>query len=300
MPSALNIRMRDDWQMIEQRAAREARHSFILLFTLAVFSALGTAAVDRFVLSSEAVRSFLVEAVSLCLYGAVAVWFALRRRGERWRVAGLTYAYFLAIMALVDFLSKRGLSDTFVDSGLVDDPILYTGLLMGFYSLPFVWLARRYPTEARSIGLYMHRPLRWIGAGLLCAAILSGHFLFTGLVSRAMRLHPQPLPYLVWTFFFEFAVQSFSEELFFRGLVFNYLINTRRQSLWLAAIISAILNLFIYLVKGGWVENPILVLGIIFYALMTSVMGSVLYYMSGSVIPAWISNAAFGVFTVFR
>ena len=300
MASSLNIRVRDDWKTIEQQAARDARRSLILLVAVAAFSALATAAVDRFVLSSEALRSFLVEAASLCLYGAAVVWYALRRRGERWRVAGLTYAFLVTVMALVDYLSKRGLHDTFVGSGQVGNPILYTGLLMGLYPLPFLWLIRRYPVEARSVGLYLARPGLWIGAGLFSAAVLSGHFLFTGLMNKAINLHFQPLPYLVWTAFFEFGVQSLSEELFFRGLIFNHLINTRRQSLWLAATISSSVNLMIYVVKGGWVENPILTLGVIFYALMMSILSAVLYQASGSIVPGWISNAAFGLFTVFR
>lgn len=300
MASTLNIRIRDDWEAIEQRSTRDARRSLLLLISVAVFSALATAAVDHFVLSSEAIRSFLVEAVSLCLYGAVAVWYALRRRQERWLVAGLTYAFLLVVMALVDYLSKRGLRGTFVNSGQVANPILYTGLLMGFYPLPFVWLIRRYPTEARSIGLYTARPGLWIAVGLLSAAVLSGHFLFTGLMSRAITLRPQPLPYLVWTALFEFAVQSLSEELFFRGLVFDYLVNTRRQSLWLAAVISSGFNLLIYVVKGGWVENPILALGVVFYAFMMSMLSATLYQASGSILPGWISNATFGLFTVFR
>jgi hypothetical protein len=298
--STLNIRVRDDWETIEERAQREASRSLILLVSIALFSAVATAAVDHLVLSTEAIRSFLVEAASLCVYGAVAVWYALRRRRERWRAAGLTYAFLMAVMALVDYLSKRGLSDTFVDSGQVANPILYTGLLMVLYPLPFLWLIRRYPAEARSIGLYLARPGLWITAGLLSAALLSGHFLFTGLISQAINLHPQPLPYLVWTALYELAVQSLSEELFFRGLVFDYLVNTRRQSLWQAIIISSVLNLLIYVVKGGWVENPTLTLGIVFYALMTSALSAILYQISGSIVPGWISNATFGLFTVFR
>lgn len=300
MASTLNIRVRDDWKTIEQQASRDARRSLILLVSVAAFSALATAAVDRFILSSEALRSLLVEAASLCLYGAVAVWYALRRRRERWRVAGMTYAFLVAVMALVDYLSKRGLHDTFVDSGQVGNPILYTGLLMGLYPLPFLWLVRRYPAEARSVGLYLARPGLWIGAGLLSAAVLSGHFLFTGLMNKAINLHFQPLPYLVWTAFFELGVQSLSEELFFRGLVFDHLLNTRRYSLWLAATISSGVNLMIYIVKGGWVENPILTVGVIFYALMMSILSAVLYQASGSIVPGWISNATFGLFTVFR
>jgi hypothetical protein len=300
MASTLKIRVRDDWAIIEQRSTQDARRSLILLISVAAFSALATAAVDHFVLSSEAIRSFLVEAASLCLYGAVAVWYALRRRQERWHVAGLTYAFLLAVMALVDYLCKRGLRDTFVDSGQVDNPILYAGLLMVLYPLPFLWLIRRYPAEARSIGLYMARPGLWIAAGLLSAAVLSGHFLFTGLLSHAIRLHSQPLPYLVWTALFEFAVQSLSEEMFFRGLVFDYLINTHRQSLWQAAIISSGFNLLIYIAKGGWVENPILTLGVVFYALIVSMLSAILYHASGSIVPGWISNATFGLFTVFR
>ncbi|MCR4407409.1 MAG: CPBP family glutamic-type intramembrane protease [Anaerolineae bacterium] len=300
MASTLNIQVRADWNIIEQQARRDAHRNLIILVSIAAFSALATAFVDHFVWTSEALRSFLVEAASLCLYGAVAVWYALRRKPERWRVAGTTYAFLLAVMALVDYLTKRGLHDTFVGSGQVANPILYIGLLMAFYPLPFFWLIRRYPAEARGIGLYLTRPGLWIGAGLLSAAVLSGHFLFTSLISKAIQLRFQPLPYLVWTALFEFAVQSLSEELFFRGLVFNHLLNTRQMSLWLAAIISSSANLLIYVVKGGWVENPILTLGVIFYALMMSILSAILYRASGSIIPGWISNAAFGFFTVFR
>ncbi|MDY7039897.1 MAG: CPBP family glutamic-type intramembrane protease [Chloroflexota bacterium] len=300
MASSLNILVREDWEIVEKQAELETSHNLVLLLSVAIFSALATAIVDRFVLSSEAIRSFLVEAASLCLYGAVAMWYALRRRPERWRVAGLTYGFLLAVMALVDYLCKWNLRATFVTSGQMTSPILYTGMLMGLYPLPFLWLRRHYPAEARGIGLHLARPGPWIAAGLLSAALLSGHFLFTSLMSRAVVFHFQPIPYLVWTIFFEFAVQSLSEEMFFRGLVFDYLINTRRQDLWQAALISSGFNLLIYVVKGGWVENPIVTLGVIFYALMMSMLHAILYRASGSIVPGWVSNATFGLFTVFR
>ena len=300
MASTLNIRVRDDWAIIEQRSTQDARRSLILLISVAVFSALAIAAIDHFVLSSEAIRSFLVEAASLCLYGAVAVWYALRRRRERWRIAGLTYVFLLAVMALVDYLSKRGLRDTFVNSGQVANPILYTGLLMGLYPLPFVWLIHRYPAEARSIGLYITRPGLWIAAGLLGTAVLTGHFLFTSLMSGAINLRPQPLPYLIWIIFYELTVHSLSEELFFRGLVFDYLINTRRHNLWQGIFISSGLNLLIYLTKGGWVESPILTMGVIFYSFMMSILGAILYQASGSILPGWLGNGLFVILTVFR
>jgi hypothetical protein len=261
------------------------------------------------------------------------VWYGLRAPGSRqevatklpgaWRVALGVYLIGLAIMGTVDWLTKRGLSSLLVNSSRADDPILFAGVLMlGFIPL-FVWVVWRYPTQMRRMRLgllpgHAARPglsgglavdtetggstWRWskgVGVGLLVGLLIGSHFWLTTR-SAGMMLNVKPWPYVTWQLFYELGPQSLPEELFMRGVVFNELYFERGKNFWLAALAACSLELLSLLVKQDYSADLIIIVGVVFYTVVSSVASAWLFRWSRSIVPGYISNVTFGVASMFR
>ena len=330
--STLLYVVREDWS--EQAAQIERDQRRVVLAVMLVAAAIGPGVflVDRLA-ATVAWRSFLAEALSLCLYAAVAVWYGLRPSGNRqvaatkpslsWQVALGIYAGGLVIMGTVDFITKRGLSNLLVDSPRADDPILFTGALMLGFILLFVWVVRRYPTRMQRMRLglapgHAARPglsggpavgtrsnrstWSWsagIGAGLLVGALIGSHFWLTTR-SAGMALNVKPWPYMAWQLFYEIGPQSLPEELFMRGVVFNELYFERGKNFWVAALAACSLELLSLLAKQDYSGDLLIVVGVVFYTVVSSVASAWLFRWSRSVVPGYISNVVFGVVSMFR
>jgi hypothetical protein len=250
-------------------------------------------------------RSFLAEALSLCLYAAVAVWYGLRHRPKvAWRVALAVYVIGLGIMGLVDYLAKQGQSVLLVDSTLTGESILFwIGSLMVCFVPLLGWVVWRYPREMRQVGLYFglsrSRLLRYIGGGLGIGFLVCLHFWLT---TRAigMEMDVKPWPYMAWQFFYEIGPQSLPEELFMRGVVFNELYFGRSWNFWIAALATSGLELLSLLVKQDYSTDVIMIVGVIFYTVVSSVASAGLFRWSRNVIPGYVNNVFFGVVSMFR
>lgn len=263
----------------------------------------GVFLVDR-VAGTTALRSFLAEALSLCLYAAVAVWYALRRRPWTALRAALTiYLVGLAIMGLVDFSTKRGLDTLLVDSPRAEESILYTGVLMLLFVPLLAWAAWRYPVEMNRVGfsrgyslsrlnLYL---LTGLGAGLL----IGTHFWLTA-KTAGIDLDLKPWPYMVWQLCYEVGPQSLTEELFMRGVIFNALYFDRDWNFWTAALTASSLELLSLLVKQDYSADMSIFLGMVFYTVVSSVVSAGLFRWSRSVVPGYVHNVVFGIASSFR
>jgi hypothetical protein len=250
-------------------------------------------------------RSFLAEALSLCLYAAVAVWYGLRRRPKvAWRVALAVYVIGLGIMGLVDYLTKQGQSVLLVDSTLTSESILFwIGSLMVCFVPLLGWVVWRYPHEMRQVGLYFglsrSHLLRYIGGGLGIGFLVCLHFWLTTR-TIGMEMDVKPWPYMAWQFFYEIGPQSLPEELFIRGVVFNELYFGRSWNFWIAALATSGLELLSLLVKQDYSTDVIMIVGVIFYTVVSSVASAGLFRWSRNVIPGYVNNVFFGVVSMFR
>ncbi len=330
--STLLYAVREEWSEQAAQIERDQRRVILVVMLMAAVIGPGVFLVDRLA-GTVAWRSFLAEALSLCLYAAVAVWYGLRAPGSRqevatklpgaWRVALGVYLIGLAIMGTVDWLTKRGLSSLLVNSSRADDPILFAGVLMlGFIPL-FVWVVWRYPTQMRRMRLgllpgHAARPglsgslavdtetggstWRWskgVGVGLLVGLLIGSHFWLTTR-SAGMTLNVKPWPYVAWQLFYELGPQSLPEELFMRGVVFNELYFERGKNFWLAALAACSLELLSLLVKQDYSADLIIIVGVVFYTVVSSVASAWLFRWSRSIVPGYISNVTFGVASMFR
>jgi len=287
----------EEWSQITRRMYRERVYVGVAILAVVVVSTGLVAVFDRLPLS-VAWASFTVEAVSLCLYGAVAVGYALYHRARVWAIAAGVYGIGLALMAVTDWLTKSGLSMLPVDSPRARSPILYAGVVMLLYWGVLIWLMRRFPDEMRTIGLTGARWGAWAVVGLLTGLVLGGHLLFTATTAAGMSLSLRPWPYVLWSLCYEVGVQSITEELFFRGVAFNYLYRVMGRNLWLSAIVTSLLNVAALMVKAGWSANLLLFLGTLFYTFAMGMVSAALFSRSRSIVPGFVNNVVFSMVTI--
>jgi hypothetical protein len=301
--STLIYSVRGDRAEEKSWSERDRRRVNLVIGIVAVAIGPGTFLVDRLV-GTVAWRSFLTEALSLCLFAAVTVWYALRRRPRTARrEAVLVYVIALTIMGLVDVITKRGLSALLVESPRASKPILWTGALMLLFLPLLGWVARRYPTEMRRVGLGSVQPLSRLGlfilAGLAVGLLISAHFWLTARIA-GMDFGAKPWPYMAWQLFYEVGPQSFTEELFMRGVVFNEFYFAREWNFWSAALAASSLELLSLLVKQDYSVSTLVIAGVVFYTVVSGVASSGLFRWSRSVIPGYMQNVVFGVASMFR
>ena len=288
----------EDWSQINNRMRRERMLAGMAILAVVIVSTVLIAVFDRLSLP-VAWSSFLVEAVSLCLYGAVAIWYALRHRAEVWVIVAGTYGVGLTLMGLTNWITKSGLSVRLADSPRAQSPILCAGVIMFLYWGILIWLTRRFPDEMRKIGLTGVRWGVWVVVGAITGLLLGGHLLFTAATAAGMALAFKPWPYTLWSLCYEAGIQSITEELFFRGVVFNYLYQVEERNFWLSAIATSLLNVVALIVKAGWSSNALLSLGTLFYAFAMGMVSAALFSRSRSIVPGFVNNAAFSMATIF-
>ncbi len=301
--STLIYRIRKDLPddtAVSRKDRRQVRSAIILV---AVGIGPGVFMVDRLA-GSVAWRSFLAEALSLCLYAAVAVWYGLRYRpGAAWRVALTVYLVGLAIMGLTDVSTKSGLSTLLVDSPRAHEPVLWIGALMLLFIPMIAWVAWRYPPAMNRIGINLAYPFSRLGkfvlVGLGVGLLISFHFWLTARAAD-LELGPKPWPYVAWQVFYEAGPQSLTEELFMRGVVFNELYFGRQWNFWAAALTVSGLELLSLVVKQDYSADLLIILGAVLYTVVSSVASAGLFRWSRSVVPGYANNLVFGVATLFR
>jgi hypothetical protein len=308
----------------------------LVIILVAVAIGPGVFLADRLA-GTVAWRSFLAEACSLCLYAAVAVWYGLRpsapsghsgrvqgvhlprsvssfegdaemqasdkdRHVGAWRAALIIYVVGLIIMGVVDFTTKRGLDELLVDSPRASDPILWAGVLMVAFVSLLGWVGWRFP-EMRRIGLSLvcsfSRAGEYILAGLSVGLLIGLHFWLTT-KAAGMLLDVKPVPYMAWQFFYEVGPQSLTEEFFMRGVVFNELYFERSWNFWTAALAASSLELLSLLVKQDYSADLMIIVGVIFYTVVSGVASAWLFRWSRSVLPGYVNNVVFGVVSMFR
>lgn len=288
----------ENWPQISNRMRRERLYTGLAILAVVIFSTVLVAVFDRLALS-VAWSSLLVEAASLCLYGAVAIGYALRAHARMRITAVGVYGMGLVLMAVTNWLTKSHLRVRLVDSPRAQNPILYAGIIMLLYWVALISLARRFPEEMRKIGLIGVRWAAWSAVGVITGLILGGHLLFTATTAAGLFLTFKPWPYTVWSLCYEAGIQSITEELFFRGVVFNYLYRVEERNFWLSAIVTSFLNVSALIAKAGWSSNLLLSLGTLFYAFAMSMVSAALFSRSRSIMPAFANNVAFSMATMF-
>ena len=292
--------VRQDWQAADEQVQRD-RRTVLLVIVAAMLVSVGVTWVTDQLLADAAWRSLSYEASTLCLYVGVLVWYALRRRLHAVKLSLGVYLALVALAAATDVLTKLGLTSAQWDSPANrDNPRLMWGALM-FLPLGLVgWLIHRYPAEMRLVGLELSDLGRKLALGLIGGAALGGHFLFGTAFTGALGLQMPPLPYLTWQLAYELGVAALGIELFFQGVVLNYLHYERRWGIWEAAILTSALQVIPILVKASWRAAPIITIGTLFYVFMRGMISAGLYQRTRSLLPPIISNFIFNMLTVVR
>lgn len=297
--SSIAFVAKEEAREVEKVLLQEKRLAKILLITT-ILSATGIVAISEWAIKkptgSIALSAFVSEAGSICFYFLAPVWFMLwrQKREKALTVALSFYLFNLAVMALVDYLTKSGLRQELHLSPRIYSPVLLWGLLMLLPWLPLALLARRYPSGAQRIGLSTVEWRENVFVGLLAGALLGAHMLLV-VTAIGRKLILNPWPYVVWLLGYELGIQSLGEELFFRGFLFNYWHNYKGMGFWSSAFLSGLLNVVVYMVKALWISYAPLTLGAQFYILTMAIMNAALFRLRGSLLTCWVSNALFSL-----
>lgn len=294
------VAVHPDWEVRAVGQEQEQRRRLWTMLLIIAGTALAMAAVEamRARLPDLAWHDFAIQAVSLCAYWAAVVALALWKDPRRTLLGLATLGVALAACALGNFPLKSGLPASLhlSDSGRTADPRLFWGI--GFFlTLPWLfWLYRRYPDAMRAAGLNaqgLPRQLLW---GVLAGGILSAHIFFTASFSRAPLIHWWDARYFLWIVGYEAGLQTWAEELFFRGALFAFLYGRQGWGFWRAAAVTSALNLLLYLPKSEWRTAPLITIGILFYTFVAGMIYAFLYRRFRSVWPSFVANLVFDLF----
>ncbi len=291
-----SILIHSDWQSQEQYIARR-RDSTRWILLGWVLTLLGCVWVVQHTINRLVFQAMLTDAISWGIATGVCVWYALRYHPERRRVA---WRYGLAVVAmfiLVNSVPKWNL--TVWPPEAMKSPIFFWGVWHWLYVGMIARLARRYPQEARALGLRFDHWRRDIGIGLLGGGVLTGHYLFVLAFTGASRVRVFPFPFLVWEVSFEVFV-TLAMELFYRATIYRYLESERRWDFWAAAAASAAVGVTLYLVKARWTSDIITIVGVIFYVIVSNVINAALYRWMRSLLPGYIAGLVFNITAMLR
>jgi hypothetical protein len=257
------------------------------------------------VLPSVGWRDFFIQAFSLSLYLVAAVWVALRGRARALPLAVLTCLVAWTACALANLPPKAGIPMSvghLSNSGeVLTSPRLMWGLAFFLVVFWLVWLLHRYPREMRRAGLNPLGLAQQLGAGFLTGLLLCGHLIFSNVYSpevrEALDLSLRPWRFYFWSACYEAGIQTWAEELFFRGFVFSLLYRSGRLGFWRAALVTSTLNLLLYLPKREWTGDPLIMVGLLFYVFLAGMIYAALYRRFESVWPSFVANLMFGTFS---
>jgi membrane protease YdiL (CAAX protease family) len=292
------IFVRKDWAVVAREMQRDQRRILIVAVTVMLLATAGVFVTLSWQID-KGIEAFASEALSFGLFLAVPVWYAFRHHADGWRKASAVYVLFLAVMLVNNWVIKRGLNSELVSSPRSNGPLLYISVSMLLIWLVPLWMVRVHPVQARSVGLSFRRAWRQVLHGGLGAAILIVH-VWAILRYSGLPLSLKPLPYVLFTLFYQVAVQSLTEEMFFRGFLFNYLYCVRQEQLWQTAILVSLLNVLVYLAKFRAPAGLYELLGCVFYVFVMAMMNAILYRRWGGILAGLILNVLFSMGLILR
>ena len=292
------IFVKKEWAGIDQDMQRDHRRILIVTAVVMFLATVGVF-VNLALQMDKGTESFVAEALSYGLFFAVPVWYAFRHRAGGWRKAIAVYFFFQSVMLFNDWVIKGGLHDELGVCSRANAPVLCVSLSMLLIWLVPLWMVRSHPTLARSIGLDFERMGHKLFYGVLGAGILIAHLWVVLLYSGSLP-DLKPWPFLLFVFCYEVAAQSLSEEMFFRGFLFNYLYHVRQGRLeWTITIVS-LLNVLIYLVKFRAFGELHELLGLAFYIFVMAVLNATLFRQLGGILPGLILNVLVSMAGILR
>jgi hypothetical protein len=103
---------------------------------------------------------------------------------------------------------------------------------------------------------------------------------------------------MAWHFCYEAGPRSLSGELFIRGVVFNELHFGRDWNFWPAALAASGLELLPLLARLDYGVDQFVVVGVIFYTVVSGVASAALFRWSRNVVPGYVNNVALGLLAV--
>lgn len=286
------ILVRPNWRRIDQSISQQRRRT-LWVFSLGMLVIVILVGVAQRTVGRLVFQAILVDAGTWGTAWGIAIWYALRYRPEGRRVAVLHGGFVALVFSIANVLPKWSV-DSWIPKDMQGSPILFWGVWHVLALLSVRWLLQRYPREMRAMGLSLGDWRRNIGFGVLGGGVLAGHFLFALAFTGGRDLSLPAGPDFAWQLFFEIA-SSLTTESFFRGAVYRYLERERQWGYWRAALVSALLNVSVYLVKVKWSGDVLTAVGVLFYIFMISMINARLYRWTRSLMPGYISALIFNL-----
>lgn len=241
---------------------------------------------------SEVTTSVLAYASTYCLYYGAAMWYALRREPGGARVASGAYAAAASTVVIVAYLAWMPLGDPFHFHRPASLVLALPAVLLGLNWISLGAVAQEYPRELDAVGVRLPLRKSYLLYALLGGCLVAGHYFFAGTWSDLFAVTWSGWSAALWTMGLAVGIRSLSEEIFFRGVVFNYIYWMRQGGFWTASLTAALLNMGVYLALGLRDEPVTLTLSLLSVGIL-AVVNAFLYRMSQSIVPSVISSALF-------
>ncbi|MFQ5858142.1 MAG: type II CAAX prenyl endopeptidase Rce1 family protein [Anaerolineae bacterium] len=285
-----NLYVRENWTQSANRMASEGA----LLWRIAVGAPVIAFVMALFVKAlplSATATAVLIQAVPLCFFYAVVVWYVLRFQPGGVRATLEICVASLSISVIAGYLVLGDPEVPFHSSR-----VSWIGIV-GIALFPLNWLVLRnvahdHAKEFEAVGLTLPASKWHWGYGILGGCLVAAHCFFTGFSAELLTPAWKPWPFVLWQLSLTLGLRSLSEELFFRGLIFNQLYWIRGGSFWVASAVAALGNALPHIVIG-WSGDLLILMITLFYVAALAMVNALLYRASNSIAPGVVSSVAF-------
>lgn len=297
--SLKTVFVREDWETrVRQRQRADKTQWGLILLTVSICALLALYVFQipfREELLPRAARGlistlFLVEGIHI-LYRPSHPWRFLLGSG-----AFLLSGILVSTAATGVMLASRSL-----------DPVVFTlllaligiGLLVPAWTI-LLWLRFRRREKFMAAIPGSEPWARRFIYGLVCGGAIAGVlFLSQSLTGLTVFHDLPPAPVLVYILAYSLGMGPLGEEIFFRGVVFQHIFNSRRKKLWTAIVLTLFLNLIVYAAEyyftPTWGYLALLLLGLQAPAIMI-IANSTLFAWKTNLVSPVVSNMIFRLF----
>jgi hypothetical protein len=292
-----HIRVRDHWTELTNQIATE--RAALWRIVVSVPSITFVLALTLRVLPLPAVATpILIQAVYFCFLYAIVVWYVLRYKPGGVKAALTFYVGSLSISIITGLLALGNLEGPFRSAQTSWVAVV------GSVLFPLNWLllrtiAQDHPEEFETVR-WMVPASKWhLLYGVIAGCLLAAHFFFTGFLARLFMPTWKSWPFVLWQLSMTLGLRALSEELFYRGLIFNQLYRILRGGFWMASAVAALCNVIPY-IAIGWHSDLVLVMITLFYVTAVAMVNAFLCRVSNSVMPGVVCSVIFHVLMVLN
>lgn len=184
----------------------------------------------------------------------------------------------------------------FLTTYLVEEELL-PFYFNGLYLLVFIvlmWIKKKNPEILKLLSL-QHFNIKNVFIGIIAGVLVGTHLIFSASLSRQLTPQFFTKEEFFYVLFFVLGVNGISEEIFYRGFIFQQL-QFFGWSFWASSLLAAFCCILRYLSNPLFYSIPLTIYGSIFYLLLSGIIFAALLKYTKSIIPSISANIIFSLF----